>query len=49
LAHSKSALKRWRQSLDARERNRSTKSRTRTLNGSQRGNCSTKYDTPARQ
>jgi ribosomal protein S20 len=31
LAHSKSALKRWRQSLEARERNRATKSRTRTL------------------
>ncbi len=31
MAHSKSALKRWRQSLDRRERNRSTKSRTRTL------------------
>jgi small subunit ribosomal protein S20 len=31
LAHSKSALKRWRQSLVARDRNRAIKSRTRTL------------------
>jgi small subunit ribosomal protein S20 len=31
LAHSKSALKRWRQSLQARARNRSSKARTRTL------------------
>jgi small subunit ribosomal protein S20 len=31
LAHSRSALKRWRQSLVARDRNRSVKSRTRTL------------------
>jgi small subunit ribosomal protein S20 len=31
LAHSRSALKRWRQSLQRRARNRSTKSRTRTL------------------
>jgi len=31
LAHSKSALKRWRQSLERRARNRSVKSRTRTL------------------
>jgi small subunit ribosomal protein S20 len=31
LAHSRSALKRWRQSLERRDRNRSTKSRTRTL------------------
>jgi small subunit ribosomal protein S20 len=31
LAHSKSALKRWRQSLARRDRNRSVKSRTRTL------------------
>ena len=31
MAHSKSALKRWRQSLARRDRNRSTKSRTRTL------------------
>jgi small subunit ribosomal protein S20 len=31
LAHSKSALKRWRQSLERRDRNRSVKSRTRTL------------------
>jgi len=30
LAHSKSALKRWRQSLVRRDRNRSIKSRTRT-------------------
>jgi small subunit ribosomal protein S20 len=33
LAHSKSALKRWRQSLARRERNRSIKSRTRTVLG----------------
>src|SRR5688500_10892502 len=31
LAHSKSALKRWRQSIERRDRNRSMKSRTRTL------------------
>jgi small subunit ribosomal protein S20 len=31
LAHSKSALKRWRQSLVRRDRNRSVKSQTRTL------------------
>jgi small subunit ribosomal protein S20 len=31
LAHSKSALKRWRQSLARRDRNRSVKSLTRTL------------------
>jgi small subunit ribosomal protein S20 len=31
LAHSKSALKRWRQSIERRDRNRSIKSRTRTL------------------
>ena len=31
MAHSKSALKRWRQSLERRARNRSVKSRTRTL------------------
>jgi small subunit ribosomal protein S20 len=31
LAHSKSALKRWRQSLARRDRNRSVKSETRTL------------------
>jgi small subunit ribosomal protein S20 len=31
LAHSKSALKRWRQSLVRRDRNRSVKSKTRTL------------------
>jgi small subunit ribosomal protein S20 len=31
LAHSKSALKRWRQSIERRNRNRSMKSRTRTL------------------
>jgi small subunit ribosomal protein S20 len=31
LAHSKSALKRWRQSIQRRDRNRSVKSRTRTL------------------
>jgi small subunit ribosomal protein S20 len=31
LAHSKSALKRWRQSLVNRDRNRSIKSQTRTL------------------
>jgi len=33
LANSKSALKRWRQSLAARDRNRSIKSRTRTSLG----------------
>jgi small subunit ribosomal protein S20 len=31
LAHSKSAIKRWRQSLERRDRNRSVKSQTRTL------------------
>lgn len=31
MAHSKSALKRWRQSLVNRDRNRSAKSKTRTL------------------
>lgn len=31
MAHSKSALKRWRQSLERRERNRSVKSRIRTF------------------
>jgi small subunit ribosomal protein S20 len=31
LAHSRSALKRWRQSLNRRDRNRSVKSKTRTL------------------
>jgi small subunit ribosomal protein S20 len=31
LAHNKSAIKRWRQSLERRARNRSVKSRTRTL------------------
>jgi small subunit ribosomal protein S20 len=31
LAHSRSALKRWRQSLNRRARNRSAKGRTRTL------------------
>ena len=31
MAHSRSALKRWRQSLKRRDRNRSVKSRTRTL------------------
>jgi small subunit ribosomal protein S20 len=31
LAHSKSALKRWRQSLKRRDSNRSVKSQTRTL------------------
>jgi small subunit ribosomal protein S20 len=31
LAHSRSSRKRWRQSLERRARNRSTKSRTRTL------------------
>lgn len=31
MAHSKSALKRWRQSLADRDRNRSVKSQTRTL------------------
>jgi small subunit ribosomal protein S20 len=31
LAHSRSALKRWRQSIERRDRNRSTKSHTRTL------------------
>jgi small subunit ribosomal protein S20 len=30
LAHSKSALKRWRQSIERRDRNRSGKSKTRT-------------------
>jgi small subunit ribosomal protein S20 len=30
LAHSKSALKRWRQSIERRDRNRSVKSKTRT-------------------
>jgi small subunit ribosomal protein S20 len=33
LANSKSALKRWQQSLAARDRNRSIKSRTRTALG----------------
>jgi small subunit ribosomal protein S20 len=33
LANSKSALKRWRQSLAARDRNRSIKSQTRTALG----------------
>ena len=33
MANSKSALKRWRQSLAARDRNRSIKSRTRTSLG----------------
>ena len=33
MANSKSALKRWRQSLAARDRNRSIKSRTRTALG----------------
>ena len=33
MAHSKSALKRWRQSLVRRDRNRSIKSRTRTALG----------------
>lgn len=33
LAHSKSAKKRWRQSLQRRDRNRSVKSQTRTLLG----------------
>ena len=33
MAHSKSALKRWRQSLARRDRNRSIKSRTRTALG----------------
>ncbi len=31
MAHSRSAIKRWRQSLERRARNRSVKSRTRTL------------------
>ena len=31
MAHSRSALKRWRQSIERRDRNRSTKSHTRTL------------------
>jgi small subunit ribosomal protein S20 len=31
LAHSRSALKRWRQSIQRRDRNRSVKSHTRTL------------------
>ena len=31
MAHSRSALKRWRQSLVARDRNRADKGRTRTL------------------
>ena len=31
LAHSKTAMKRWRQSIQRRDRNRSVKSRTRTL------------------
>lgn len=31
MAHSKSALKRWRQSVARRDRNRSVKSQTRTL------------------
>ncbi len=31
MAHSKSAIKRWRQSLERRDRNRSVKSQTRTL------------------
>ncbi len=31
MAHSKSALKRWRQSLVRRDRNRSVKSKTRTI------------------
>ena len=31
MAHSKSALKRWRQSLARRDRNRSAKSKTRTV------------------
>lgn len=31
MAHSKSALKRWRQSVERRDRNRSVKSQTRTL------------------
>ncbi len=31
MAHSKSAIKRWRQSLARRDRNRSVKSQTRTL------------------
>jgi small subunit ribosomal protein S20 len=31
LAHSRSAIKRWRQSLERRDRNRSVKSQTRTL------------------
>jgi small subunit ribosomal protein S20 len=31
VAHSKSAIKRWRQSIEARDRNRAVKSHTRTL------------------
>lgn len=31
MAHSKSAIKRWRQSIERRDRNRSVKSETRTL------------------
>ena len=31
MAHSKSAIKRWRQSIQRRDRNRAIKSRTRTL------------------
>jgi len=31
LAHSKSSIKRWRQSLERRDRNRSVKSQTRTV------------------
>ena len=31
MAHSKSAIKRWKQSLKRRDRNRSVKSQTRTL------------------
>ena len=31
MAHSRSAIKRWRQSLQRRDRNRAVKSRTRTL------------------
>ena len=31
MAHSRSALKRWRQSIERRDRNRSAKSKTRTL------------------
>jgi small subunit ribosomal protein S20 len=33
LAHSKSSLKRWRQSLERRDRNRAIKGKTRTLLG----------------